>query len=126
MSEELKNNIAFTPEYLARVDHWAQQATTEALLAEEEANILKETGKDLLASLMTEIAIRSPDAKISETSLERQARTMPRWETHRNGQFAAMRKAVDAMLRLRNAERHWATIQSGLSYRKQEMARISG
>lgn len=113
----------FTPDYLLKADAWATQLGLEAAEKLAKADYLKELGKDILSSIMTDL---EGSEKISESKLERLARKSEKWFEFRKGQLAAQEEAIVAKARAANAERHFHSIQSGLSYRKEELRRIDG
>lgn len=111
----------FTPDYLLKADGWATQIGLEAAEKLSKADYLKELGKDLLSSIMSDL---EGNEKISEAKLERLARRTDKWKEFREGQLQAQKEAIVAKARAANAERHWHSVQSGLSFRKEELRRI--
>jgi hypothetical protein len=114
-----------TTDYLIKADHWAADLAKEAAEKIAKADQLKEVGKDLLASIKCEID-QAMAGKHSQTALEDLARQTEKWREYRSGYFEANREAIIAKARAANAERHFHTIQSCLSYRKEELRRLDG
>ena len=115
----------FTPEALTQADYDASKCATEGVEVIAQAEILKELGKDLLSGIKTRLE-KEHGKEISETRLERLARSTDEWSNFRRGQFAATKSAMAAKVRSHNAERRFEALQSGLSYRKEELRRLSG
>ena len=113
----------FTLEYLTKADDWACRAAEKAVEAIATADALKEHSKDLLAAIMCRLD-RDGTIKLSESKLERLARNTVEWKTFRSGQVSAMQEAVKAKQSATNAERHFETVRSGISYRKAELSRL--
>ena len=116
-----------TPEHLAKADAWATKIAEESVDIIAQAEALKETAKDLLADIKNRIAKGDCDGKRhTETELERLARSTEEWASFQSGFMAALKESLRSKVRCKNAERHWTTTQSMLSYRKAELERISG
>ena len=118
-----RKDVEYSLEAFAKAEHWVWEAFKEHQKAQDDLEILKEMGKDILASIMTHI---STEEKTSETKLERLARSSKDWATYRNGWFAAVKAAGEAKVRYQTAQLQWSTIQSGLSYRKEELKKLGG
>ena len=114
----------FTPEHLAKAATWATQVADKAVEHIAMLESLKEAARDMLSSLMSEIDM-GLEKKMSEAQLERLARGTKKWAEFQNGRNEATKKALEWKVKVKNGERYWATCQSGLSYRKSEMERIS-
>lgn len=112
----------FTLEAFAQAEYYAWKADKEFQVAQNEADFLKEHGKDLLASLVTELEAEG-DSKVSEAKLERLARSSEKWKTHQRGYFAASQQANLLRAKSRAAQRYFDCIQSGLAFKRSEMAR---
>lgn len=113
----------FDIEYLAKADDWACRAASKAFEAVSISEALKENSKDLLAKIMCSLDV--DDKKLSESKLERLARNSEEWLTFRKGQILAMQEAIKAKQSATNAERHFETVRSGISYKKAELSRLS-
>jgi len=137
--ESIKRKLAeFSLEAFAQAEYFCWKADKQLWAADEEYELLKEHGKDLLALLMTEIhdtpgtyevnkAMQikelSPPKKTSETALERLARSSDKWRLHRDGEHAARKKRNELRFKSRAAQRYFDTIQSGLALKRAEMGR---
>jgi len=89
--------------------------------AQDDADIIKETAKDFLASVMSELG-----QDRSEVKLERLARGSEKWKEFRKGQFTAMRIAGEKKVKYFSALRYFDTIQSGLAYKRAELQKLGG
>lgn len=89
---------------------------------------LEEMAKDVLAGIMDRIekGIIADGDKISENKLERLARCDPEWLTYKQGLYEARIEAGRAKARFVQAEKYWATLQSGLAYKRDEMMHLHG
>lgn len=115
----------FTPEYLLKVDEWTRKSHREATKANDDYEILKEIGKDILADLMTkEEKACGLEKKTSEVQLERLARGTKEWKEHREAYYQAKKLAGELNVKAKSFQRLWETIQSGMSYKKMEIQRI--
>lgn len=116
----------YTPDDLIKADHEASTAAAEAAPILAELEVYKETAKDLLEAIKARLSREAVDKKLSGTALEMLARDTQDWKEFRDEQFKAIREAARAKVQATNAERHWHSIQSCLSYRKEEMKRLDG
>lgn len=113
----------YKPEDLIKAAHDAGAANEDSVEPIHKAEWLKETGKDLLAKLMTNITTQH---KMSEAERERIARGSEEWEEFRIGQELAIKAGLLAKIKAQNAQRLFEAIQSALSYRKEEMRKLGG
>lgn len=120
-SKEVKK-IRIHPDEFPMAEHLFREAVGEYLKAEDEYTILDDMSKDVLASIMTKYEKLNDGEKISETKLERLARVDPEWKTYKEGLYEARRNRGVAKARLMKAEKYWATLQSALAYKRDEMA----
>lgn len=121
MSKIERKLAEFTLEAFSMAEYFAWKADRDFQAADEEWEFLKEHGKDLLAALMTK---EKGTEKISETALERLARSGQEWRSHRDGEHAARKKRNELRFKSRAAERYWATIQSGLAFKRSDLKRL--
>lgn len=113
-----------TIEYLAKADDWATKAADLAIKDMVDAEMLKDTAKDVLAKIMSDLELERGET--SEVKLERLARSTKNWRDYQYGKHEAIQKALRAKVRANNAERHFRTVQSMVSYRKEELSRVQG
>lgn len=114
----------FRPESLIQAAHDAADAATEAVYAMSDLEMVKESAKDLLAILMSEIKA-DMEGKTSEAELERLARATKTWVDFRDQQKEIVRDGLMAKTKAQNAQRMFDAIQSALSYKKAEMQNIN-
>lgn len=126
MSKIERKLAEFTLDDFAKAEYYCWKADKELWEAEEEYEMLKEHGKDLLASLMTKFVAGLPERvkKPSETELERQARSSKEWKEHRDAEHEARKEKVKLKFKSRAADRFWSTIQSGLSFKRAELSKV--
>lgn len=117
--------VEFSLSAFAKAEYYCWKADRDLQEAREEYEFLKEHGKDLLASLMTDIQKETKD-KVSEVALERLARAGEKWQQHRAGEHAARKKMNELQFKSRAAQRYFDCTQSGLSFKRAEMTRVGG
>lgn len=124
MTEKKKRQpVEYTLEAFAKAEHWCWLAQKKMQESLDDADILKENSKDVLAQIMTDIENTDPEKKWAATELERLARSSEKWKKYREGQFKAQYQAGVDKVKYQSAVRYWETIQSGLSFKKTEMKR---
>lgn len=117
----MRPKVEYTLEAFANAEYGCHEAFKEHQEAQDNLDILREHSKDYLAQLMTDL---DDGSKISETKLERLARSSYKWKEFRKGVDEATRQAGIAKVRYYSYIRHFDCIQSGLSYRKEELKKL--
>ena len=115
----------FSLDQLAQAEWWAWKADTEAQKLADELEIEKERGKEVLAAVMTALEKTHDEMKMSESKLERLTRVEPQWAKYRENFFELTRKAGEARIKAKCAQRFFDCVQSGLSYKRAELGRLS-
>src|SRR3972149_3414601 len=110
--------LEYSLEYFSQAEEWCWKAFKLYQKAQDDTDILHDSAKDLLAGIMSNLD--KPEEKISESKLERLARDSQEWRTFQVGKHAAIQKAGEGKVKYCSALRLWETIQSGLSFRKEE------
>lgn len=105
----------------SKAEYFCWKADRDFQVADEAWEYLKEHGKDLLAAIMTE---SKGTEKISESALDRLARSSKKWRTHRAGEHAARKKRNELRFKSRAAQRYFDCIQSGLAFKRSDLKRL--
>lgn len=116
--------IRYSLEEFAKVEAAYREKVKEFHSAHAEAEVIKEMSKDVLAQVMKKLDDAQKKKSVAE--LERLARCTEEWSEFRSGQWAAIRKEGEKKSSMLAAKTAWDTIQSGLSYKKAELAKLSG
>ena len=114
--------IEYTCDFLAKAEEWCWRAFKVYQAAQDDADILHDSAKDLLASLMSRID--KPEEKNSEAKLERLARDSEEWRKFKMGEHAAIQKAGESKVKYYSAVRMWDSTVNGISYRKAELTKL--
>lgn len=112
------------PSEFPKAEYLFREAVAKHLETDDMYWRLEDMGKDVLANIMDRLD--KLHDKISETKLERLARTHEEWKTYKEGLYAARFERGKAKARFIQAERYWATLQSGLAYKRDEMHHMHG
>ena len=115
--------VEYTLEAFAQAEYNTWDAFVKYQKARDDFEILKDTKKDYLAGIMTDISNQTTE-KLSESSLERMARSSEKWKKYNKGFHESVREYGNHSVRYFSRVRMWETIQSGLSYKKKEIERL--
>lgn len=115
-----RKKVEFTLDELKNAEYFCWKAYVLYQAARDDADILHETGKDLLKSLMNALNVEDN----SEARLERIARSGEAWKTHRLAEYEAILKAGILKVKYDSAVRYWDTIVSGLAYKRAELTKL--
>lgn len=118
----MRQKVEFTLEAFAKAEYGCHEAFQEYQQAQDSLDLLKEHAKDYLAILMTKLD--RPEERLSESKLERLARSSKEWSDFRLGLAEATREAGTARVRYFSYIRYFECIQSGLSYKREELRRL--
>ncbi len=112
----------YTPDELNAVVYQVQSAEKSWQGAKDTYEILYESSKDLLASIMNDLRL-SIEGKVSSTELEEKARSSKEWKQFRHGLFEAQRALGTASLGYNHSKRVLDAMTSGLAFKRELLKR---
>lgn len=115
----MRQKVEFTLEAFAKAEYGCHEAFQQYQKAQDNLDIIKEHGKDYLAVIMTKLD--KSEEKLSESKLERLARSSKEWDVYREGLAQATKEAGEARVRYFSYVRYFECIQSGLAYKRTEL-----
>ncbi len=118
-----KPKVIFDLEAFAQAEHYCYLAFKNYQAKQSTLDVLKSSEKDMLASIMCGI---DTGDKIAESKLERLARASKDWRDFKAGLSQATRECGEARFKNDSARRHFDCIQSGLSFRREELKKLGG
>jgi hypothetical protein len=104
------------------LEHWVKEfhaAGQEWVKAKLKADQLDEGCKNFLCALMTKIEEAASDEKISDTKLERLARSSTTFQDYVKGMCAARAEMLSKKVRFDALDRYYEAKRSGLSFEKE-------
>lgn len=108
----------YSPSELNKLIYEIQRVEVEAQKAKDDYEILEDTSKDLLASLVNQITSTSD---ISQVKAEAQARSSQEWKDFKRGLYEAQRVYGQKKIDLNHVLRCYEALINGMSFEKEKI-----